>query len=148
MEKKASQYPIQPLRSKVKNVGFIVKCEECNKSRLFHGIKGAKRMISTVAYMCGSVLSGYMGTGNDKDEKFLQTIYVRENIMLEQKRIAILHGGYISKICIHCGVSRTCRTLGNSVEYYPKCLECKVKPDILRQKRKIVTEKDLGNKRK
>ena len=84
MEKKASQYPIRPLRSKVKNVGFIVKCEECNKSRLLHAkhklkandIKGAKRMISTVAYMCGSVLSVCIGTGNDKDEKFLQTIYV------------------------------------------------------------------------
>ena len=68
--------------------------------------------------------------------------------MLEQNKIAILHGGYISKICIHCGVSGTSRTLGNSVENYPKCLECKAKPDILRQKRKIVTEKDLGNKKK
>ena len=69
--------------------------------------------------------------------------------MLEQNRIAILHGGYIFKICIHCGlVSGTSRTLGNSVEYYPKCLESKAKPDILRQKRKIVVEKDLGNKRK
>ena len=42
-------------------------------------------MISTVAYMCGSVLSGYMGTGNDKDEKFLQTIYVKENISCTSK---------------------------------------------------------------
>ena len=36
-------------------------------------------MISTVKYMCGSVLSLYMGTGNDKDEKFFQTINVNEN---------------------------------------------------------------------
>ena len=43
-------------------------------------IEGAKRMISTVAYMRGSVLPEYMDTGNDKDEKCLQTIYVRENI--------------------------------------------------------------------
>ena len=42
-------------------------------------------MISTLAYMCGSVLSEYMGTGNDKDEKFLQTIYVRENISCSSK---------------------------------------------------------------
>ena len=91
--KKGSQYPIQPLRSKVKNVGFIVKCEECNKSRLFHakhklkanGIKGAKRMISTVAYVYGSVLSECMGTGNDKYKKFLQTIYARENISYSSK---------------------------------------------------------------
>ena len=53
-------------------------------------------MISTVAYMCRSVLSEHMGTGNDKDEKFLQTIYVqREYIMLQENRTAILHGGYV-----------------------------------------------------
>ena len=32
-------------------------------------------------------------------------------------------------------------TLGNSVEHYPKCLECKGNPDILSRRRKIVTEK-------
>ena len=42
-------------------------------------------MISTLANMCGSVLSEYMGTGNDKDEKFLQTIHVRENMSCSSK---------------------------------------------------------------
>ena len=46
-------------------------------------------MLSTVAFMWGSSLSQYMGTGNDKDKKFLQTIYVRENIiMIEQKKVS------------------------------------------------------------
>ena len=35
--------------------------------------------------MYGSVLSEYMGTGNDKDEKLLQTIYVRENTSCSSK---------------------------------------------------------------
>ena len=35
--------------------------------------------------MCGFVLSGYMGTGNDKDEKLLQIIYVRENTSCSSK---------------------------------------------------------------
>ena len=38
------------------------------------------------------------------------------------------------KICIHCGVEGTSRTLGNSVEHYPTCIECKDKPDINRLK--------------
>ena len=42
-------------------------------------------MISTVAYVYGSVLSECMGTGNDKYKKFLQTIYARENISYSSK---------------------------------------------------------------
>ena len=38
-----------------------------------------------VSYMCGSVLSEYLGTGNDKDEKYLTTIFVRENISCATK---------------------------------------------------------------
>ena len=111
-------------------------------------VKGAKRMISTVAYMYVSVLSAYMGTGNDKDEKFLQTIHVRENVScLSKIQLPYCTVDIYPKIGIHCGVCGTTQTLGDSVEYHPKYLECKDKPDILRRNRKIVTEKDLGKKR-
>ena len=99
--------------------------------------------------MCGSVLSEFLGTGNDKDERFLNTIYLRENIACSNK-IDLPH--YIvemlPKLCIQCRASGTSQTLGNSVKYYPKCLECKEKPDILRRKRKAVTEKDLSKRKK
>ena len=86
-------------------------------------IKGAKRMISTVAYMCGSVLSEYIGTGNDKDQKFLQTIHVRENVSCSRKtELPYYTVDIYLKICIHYGVSGTSQTHGNSVEYYQKCL--------------------------
>ena len=55
---------------------------------------------------------------------------------------------FYPKICVHCGVNGTSRTLGNSPEYYPKCVECVDKPEINRRKRKVVTEKDLTKKRK
>ena len=66
--KRPHDIPFNPSSQTAKNVGFIVKCEECNKSRLLHAkhklkandLERAKRMISTVAYMCGSFLSEYM----------------------------------------------------------------------------------------
>ena len=51
-----------------------------------------------------------------------------------------------AKICIHCGVKGTSRTLGNSIENYPKCIDCTDKPDIRRRKRNAVTENDLVKK--
>ena len=39
--------------------------------------------------MCGSVLSEYLKTGNEKDERFLDTIYVRKN-MLSSSEIEVL----------------------------------------------------------
>ena len=44
--------------------------------------------------------------------------------------------------------SGTSRTLGNSKESYPKCMDCGEKPDIVRRKRKSVIEKDLAKKTK
>ena len=52
------------------------------------------------------------------------------------------------KIFIYCGVKGTSRSLGNSVENYPKCEACEEKPDIQRRKRKTVVQTDLGNKKK
>ena len=57
VEKRSHNIPCNPSCKAAKNVGFIVNCEECNKPCLLHAkhklkandIKGAKKMISTVA---------------------------------------------------------------------------------------------------
>ena len=99
--------------------------------------------------MCGSVLSEYLGTGNDKDEKYLKTIFVRENISCSSKiELPYYTVDIFPKICIYCGKTGTSRTLGNSVEHFPKCIDCGDKADVVRRKRKSITETDLSNKKK
>ena len=148
--------PFSPTGQTSKNVGFVVKCQECNKSRLLHSkhklkaddTKSAKRMLSKVSYMCGSVLSKYLGTGNDKDEKYLKTIFVRENISFSRKiELPYYTVDVFPKICNYCGTPGTSRTLGNSVENYPKCVDCSDKPEVVCRKRKAVTESDLSKKK-
>ena len=106
-------------------------------------------MIAKVTYMCGSVLSDYHGTGNDKDEKHLKRIFVQENISCSSKiELPYYSVDFNQKICIDCGVKGTGRTLGNSVEHYPKCDACKEKPDINHRKSKALTENGLSKKKK
>ena len=113
------------------------------------GKKGLKRIVSKLSYMCGSVLSEYLGSGNNRDERYLKSVYVRENISCDSKiELPYFSVDFFPKICIHCEVIGTTRTLGNSVDYYPKCNECKEKPDIHRRKRKALTEADLLKKKK
>ena len=54
----------------------------------------------------------------------------------------------IMKICIHCGSKRN--LVPKKIEVYPSCrsVECHKKGDILRRKRKAVTQGDLGGKKK
>ena len=156
-EKGSHNIPFPPSGQTAKNVGFIVKCLECDKSRLLHSKyklksddqKGAKRMMSKVSYMCGSVLSEYLGTGNDRDEKYLKTIFARENISCSSKiELPYYTVDFFPKICIYCGILGTSRTLGNSTEHYPKCIECGDRPDVVRRKRKAVVASDLINNKK
>ena len=125
MEKGPHNIPFSPTGQTARNVGFVVKCEECNKSRLLHAkhklkpgeIARAKRMISKVSYIYGSVLSEYLGTGNDRDEKYLKTLFVRENISWSSNiELPYYTVDVYPKICIYCGISGTSRTLGNSKE--------------------------------
>ena len=90
-----------------------------------------------------------MGTGEDRDEKSLKTIYARENISCVSKiELPYYSVDFYPKICIYCGITGTSRMLGNSVEYYPKCIECKDKPEVNRRKRKGLTESGLVKKKK
>ena len=148
MEKGPHNIPFSPTGQTARNVGFVVKCEECNKSRLLHAkhklkpgeIASAKRMMSKVSYMCGSVLSEYLG---------IRQLFVRENISCSSNiELPYYTVDVYPKICIYCGISGTSRTLGNYKENYPKCMDCNEKPDIVCRKRKSVIEKDLAKKKK
>ena len=158
VEKGSHNIPFSPTGQTAKNVGFVVKCLECNKPRLLHSKnklktaeeqKGAKSMISKLSYMCGSVLSEYLGTGNDRDEKYLKSLFVRENISCSSKiELPYYTVDFYPKVCIYCGITGTSRILGNSTEHYPKCVECAQKPDVVRRKRKLVVAADLTKKTK
>jgi len=140
VEKSPHNITFSPTAQTAKNVGFTIACSECSKPRLLHSknkvkkddIKGVKRMLSKLSYMCG----------NDRDAKHLNSIYVRESIScsIELPYYSVDH---FPKICIYCGIAGTTRTLGDSVECYPKCIECKEKPDVNRRKRKSLVESDL-----
>ena len=111
--------------------------------------KGAKRMMGKVSYMCGSVLSEYLVTENDRDEKYLKTLFVRENISCSSKvELPYYSVDFYPKVRIRCGVTGTSRTLGNSMEHYPKCLDCAGKPDVVRRKRKATVATDLTKRKK
>ena len=92
VEKPPHNIPFPPTANSAKNVSFTIKCEECQKHRLLHSkykmkgdLKGAKRMMAMLSYVCGSIISEYMGTGADRDEKYLTTIFVRENLSCASK---------------------------------------------------------------
>ena len=37
--------------------------------------------------------------------------------------------------------------MGNSLEYYPKCIGCREKLDVVRRKRKALIESDMSKKK-
>ena len=107
-------------------LGFVITCTECKKPRLLHSktkIKkengpGAKRMMEKVMYMCGSILSEFLGNGADKDERFLQSIFVRENISCSSKmELPYYSVECYPIVCVYCGTGGTHRTLNPSVEF-------------------------------
>ena len=138
-----------------KNVGFVITCLECQKPRLLHSknkmkkddLPSAKRMMQKVSYMCGAALTEYVGSGNDRDERYLKSIYVRENISCTSKiELPYFSVDNYPIVCIYCGIGGTHRTLNSSVELYPKCNGCTEQPDVLRRKRKA--QGDFCSKKK
>ena len=57
VEKSPHGIPFSPTAQMAKNVGFVITCLECEKPRLLH--------------------SEYVGSGNDKDERHLRSMYVK-----------------------------------------------------------------------
>ena len=157
IEKNPHNIPFSPTAQTAKNVGFVIKFEACDKPRLLHSkskvkhdeLRGVQRLIATLNYVCGAVISEYMRTGADRDEKYQKTIFVRENLSCASKiEIPYYSVDNYAKMCNHCGVKGTNRTLGNSIENYPKGIDCMDKPDIRQRKRKAVTENDVAKKKK
>ena len=125
-EKRSHNIPFSLSAQTSKNVGFVIKCEECQKSRLLHSqkkLKGGdiqvlKRIISKFSYECGSLLSEYLGTGGELNrEKEVSTkVYVRENLLCVSKiGLPYYSVEFYKKICVYCGISGTSRVLGNSI---------------------------------
>ena len=70
-EKQPHGIPFPPTAQTAKNVGFVIKCSECEKPRLLHSKhklkesqqKILKLFISKIIFICGSALSEYEGPG-------------------------------------------------------------------------------------
>ena len=128
VEKSPHNVPFSPTAQTAKNVRFVISCSECKKPRFLHSrnkvkkddVNAVKRMMGKITYVCGAALSEYLGTGGDKDERFINSIFARENISCTSKiELPYYSVDHLPKICIHCGVGGTSRTLSNSVEHYP-----------------------------
>ena len=81
VEKSAHDIPFNPTAQTAKDVGFTVRCEECQK-RLVHSkmkliseeSQGAQRMMKILSHMCCASLAEYVGTGG-RDKNFLVNIF-------------------------------------------------------------------------
>ena len=106
-------------------------------------------MVEKLDFVCRSVLSEYEGTGNEKDRKLLNSIYVCDYISCSSKiELPLLPVDHFPKIYIYCGVTGTYRSLGKSLENYPCCKSCKEKPEVQRKKRKTMIQSDFVKKKK
>ena len=156
VEKSPHGVPFSPTAKTAKKVGFVVTCMKCEKPRLLHSerkikkedISSAKRMMNKITYMCGAALSEYQASRNDRDERHLKTIFVKENLSCSSKiEIPYFSVDNYPIVCIYCGIAGTHRTLNSSVEWYPKCNNCKEKPDVPRRKWKAAVEGDFSKKK-
>lgn len=99
--------------------------------------------------MCGATLSENMGSGDDRDEKLLKILFVRENLPFSSKMELTYYSiEHYPAVCVYCGVTGTKRTLNTTAEHYPKCQSCGERPDVVRRKRKALVQTDLGVKKK
>ena len=90
-------------------------------------------MMGKVSYMFGAVLSELMVNGRDRDERFLDTVFVRANISCKSKiELPYNSVACYPLVCIYCGIGGTYRTLNTSVKYYPKCTNCHDQPNVAR----------------
>ena len=99
---------------------------------------GLKPILPKLTYMCGSVLAEYVVTGTDRDEYF-KPLWSK----IELPHYPVEH--YL-KICIHCEIGGTNRTLGNPliISFYYYCIKGREKPDVIRRKEKC----DMAKKEK
>ena len=94
--------------------GFVYRV---NKPRLPH-LKTVVEGVEKLDFVCWSILSEYEGTGNEKDRKLSNSIYVRESISCSSKiELPLLLCWSFPKnmylVWIKRNVSLTCQFLGN-----------------------------------
>ena len=81
--------PFTPTAQTAKNVGLLMKCDECSKPRLLHAkrklqankLNELKRVLNDLLYSCGSSL-----TELDEEiaDDIVNTVFVQENLSCNQ----------------------------------------------------------------
>ena len=105
-----------------------------------------QRMVEKSDFVCGSVLSKYEGTGSEKDQKLLNSIYIRENISCSGKiELPYYSIDNFPKICIYYEVKGTSRSLGTSLETYFKCEPWRFKREREKQWYKVTYRRRKRN---
>ena len=151
--KRDHHVPFTPSAQTAKNVGFFVRCEECDKPRLIFAknklkereLNLLKRMLNEIVYTCGATFSEY---DTEAEDCILYKVFVKANLSCGQKVEVSFYSCEIFKaVCIHCGCVDN---FPKEIEYYPQCtrctnLECAKVP---KRKRKQVVASDLSKKKK
>ena len=152
ISKQSHEIPFTPTAQTAKNVGFVLRCDECNKPRLLYAklklkgeeISALKRTLNDLLYVCGGSLKE-ISADEDPNVHISDKVFVRENLcctsLIELPYYSV---GIYQNICIHCGKSER---LTNDVDVYPKCIGCHQKVNVARKKRKTIVEADLGKKK-
>ena len=107
--KKDHKIPFTLSTQTEKNVGFLVRCEECNKPYLLFAkrklkdqeLTSLKRILNELVYSCGSSFAEYDA---EKEDSIMNKVFVKENLSCNQ----IIELSYYSceifkAVCIHCG---------------------------------------------
>ena len=87
-EKSSHNIPLAPTTQTAENVGFVITCIKCTKPRLLHSknkikkedLKGMKRPLPKLTYMCVSGIAKYLGMENNREKRLLKSLYVRKKI--------------------------------------------------------------------
>ena len=104
-----------------------------------------KRALSGLQYICGSSFTEF----DSEKDGILRKTFVRENLSCSSGvEVTYYSAGIYNDICIHCGAKSN--LIPKTVETYPRCrsIECHKKGDVTRRKRRVVTQADLGGKKK
>ena len=116
------------------------------------GIQGTQKIHNKIFFRLRVGFSEYMGTGGEPNQEktIAEKVFTRGNLFCNSKvELPYYSVDFFPKVCIHCGLQRDGRTLGNSTEVYPKCnINCASKAEVRRQKRKSVVSSDLNQKKK
>lgn len=153
ISKQSHEIPFTPTAQTAKNVGFVLRCDECKKPRLLYAklkLKGEdistlKRTLNDLLYVCGGSLREISGDENSNAD-ISDKVFVRENLCCTSPiELPYYSVGTYQSICIFCGCSET---LTNTPEAYPKCIGCNDKENILKKKRKTIVKADLQSRKK